>query len=259
MADKFREYALAGQLLKDELVIDAHTHLGLCSLYHIPDGDTGSVVKEMDRLGIDRACTFAFAGVNSDFVYGNDVTAEAMESYPDRFVGFAVMNPHYPEEMVPELERCRSQGFRGIKLIAAYQGYPDDGPNFVPAYEFAHENRWIVLSHSWSRPEFLDRLATDYPNATFIIGHCDMQYAEVVKQRPNVYQCTCAALSFGDIERMVEAMPVEKIVYGSDFTDLPMPFSFGPILYARIPDDAKRAILGPNMKAVLEGSRDLGL
>jgi predicted TIM-barrel fold metal-dependent hydrolase len=251
VGDKFYEAALTGEPLRDELVIDAHTHLGVFSYYHIPDGDTDSVVREMDRLGIDRACAFAFAGVNSDFVYGNDVTADAVRAYPDRFIGFAVVNPHYPEEIVQELERCRSLGFRGIKLIAAYQGYPEEGPNFFPAYRFAHENGMMVLSHGWGKPEFLDGLAREYPNVTFIIGHWALDYAEVVKRRPNVYQCTCAALSFGDVERLVEAMPVEKIVYGSDFTDLPMPFSFGPILYARIPEEAKRAILGRNMEAVL--------
>jgi predicted TIM-barrel fold metal-dependent hydrolase len=251
VSGKFHEYAMAGEPLRDELVIDMHTHLGSFNYYHIPDGDTDSVVKEMDRLGVDLACTFAFAGVNSDFVYGNDVTADAMKRYPERFIGFAVMNPHYPDEMIPELERCLGLGFRGIKLIAAYQNYPEDGPAFIPAYRFAHENRLIVLSHGWARPDFLDGLAKEYPNATFIIGHGPSDFADVVKNRPNVYQCTCAALSFGDIERMAAAMPVEKILYGSDFTDLPMPFSFGPILYARIPDDAKRAILGLNAKTML--------
>lgn len=251
---KFHDYAAAGKPLKDELVIDAHTHLGVFNRYHIPDADTDSVVREMDRLGVNRACTFAFAGVNSDFVYGNDVTAAAVGKYPDRFVGFAVVNPHYPDEMVPELERCLALGFRGIKLIAAYQDYPEDGPNFFPAYRFAHENRLMILSHGWSSPEFLDRLAKDYPNAILIVGHYFHmpEYAEVVKKHPNVYQCTCAAgLNFGDIERMVAAMPVEKIIYGSDFTGWPMPFSFGPILYARIPDDAKRVILGLNAKTML--------
>lgn len=251
MSGKFHCYAVAGKPLHDELVIDAHTHLGSVNLYHIPDGETALVVKEMDRLGIDRACTFAFAGVNSDFVYGNDVTASAMTAYPSRFIGFAVVNPHYVDEMRVELERCLKLGFRGIKMIAAYQGYPEEGPNFLPAYEFAHENHLMILNHHWGRVEFLDRLAEDYPNAVFIIGHLNLAYAEVVKRRPNVYQCTCAALFHQDIEKAVQALPLEKIVYGSDFTDLPMPFSFGPILFARIPDDSKRAILGLNMQAVL--------
>ena len=131
---KFREMAINGEPLTGELVIDAHTHLGYFNHYHIPDGDVVSVVGEMDRIGVNHACTFAFAGVNSDFVYGNDVTAEALRLFPDRFTGFAVVNPHYPTEMVPELERCHNLGFRGIKLIAAYQDYPTEGPAFVPAY-----------------------------------------------------------------------------------------------------------------------------
>lgn len=255
MGAKFLEYARSGKPLKGELVIDSHTHLGVFNYYHIADGDTDSVVREMDRLGVDRACTFSFAGVTSDFIYGNDVVAAAMAEHPNRFVGFAVVNPHYPDDMKSELERCLALGFKGIKLIAAYQNYPEEGPNYYPAYEFAHENRLMTLSHHWGSPEFLDRLARDYSNATFIIGHWFHlpEYGEVVRNRANVYQCTCAAgLFFGDIERMVATLPVEKIVYGSDFTDLPMMFSLGPVLYARISDDDKRAILGLNMQRVLQ-------
>ncbi len=249
---KFREMAINGEPLKGELVIDAHTHLGYFNHYHIPDSDIPSVVREMDRTGVNHACTFAFAGVNSDFVYGNDVTAEAMRLFPDRFTGFTVVNPHYPHEMVPELERCHKLGFRGIKLIAAYQDYPAEGPAFIPACGYAHENGLFMLNHYWGSPEHLDHLARTYSRACFIIGHFSIDYAEVVKRRSNVYQCTCAALMYNDIEKTASCMPDEKIVYGSDFTDLPIMFSMGPVLFARISDESKRRILGLNMERLLD-------
>lgn len=250
----FQEMAAEGRKLDVEFVLDAHTHIGGTSKwYHLPDASTEGMVVEMDRIGVDQAITFSFAGATSDFVYGNDTVAAEVRKYPERFVGFATVNPHYHADMKQELERCKANGLRGIKLIADYQRYPREGPGLFPAYEFAHEHSWIMLNHNWGTPDFLDRLAETFSDACFIIGHYfGPMYADVVSRRENVFQCTCAALNFADVETMVDTMPVEKIVFGSDFTDLPIMFSMGPILYAHISDDDKRKILGLNGKAMLE-------
>jgi predicted TIM-barrel fold metal-dependent hydrolase len=251
----FKGLAQQGRTLDGELVIDAHTHLGLMNLYALPRGAVPDVVAHMDRLGIDRACTFGFAGVSSDFEYGNDVIIDAVARYPDRFVGFATLHAQYPGEAVAELERCRRRGLRGIKLIASYQRCPTTDERLAPAYAYAHENHLMMLNHDWGSPDRLDELAERYPNACFINGHIRHDCGEVLRERPNVYQCTCAALMWRDVERLFEACPLEKIVYGSDLIDLDGPFGLGPILFARIPDDAKRSILGLNMQRVLDEYR----
>ena len=251
---KLRRIAMLRERIEGEYVVDAHTHIGGRSMfYHLPDSSTEDMIAEMDRIGVDLAITFPFAGVTSDFAYGNDLAAEAVKAFPERFIGFACMNPHYHTEMKAELERCRQMGLRGIKLIAHYQKYPIEGPGLFPAYEYAHENSWMILSHEWGPPEFLDKLATTFSNACFIVGHYfNPLYAEVVTRRENVFQCTCAALNFGDVETMVDSMPAEKIVFGSDMPDLPLMFSLAPILYARIPDSDKRRIIGCTAKSMIE-------
>ena len=249
----FRDIAALGAKLDGELIIDAHTHTGgLSKWYHLPDGSTPEMIREMDRHGVDRIITFPFSSITSDYAFGNDTVAGAVRTYPERMVGFACVNPHYHMEIKDELERCRQMGLRGIKMIAAYQLYPAEGPNLIPAYEYAHEHSWPMLNHDWGSPEYLDKLATTYCNACFIIGHYSLAFAEVIARHDNVFQCTCAALNFGDMERLVDIMPSEKIVYGSDFTDIPIMFSMAPILYARITDDDKRNILGLAAKGILE-------
>ena len=49
----------------------------------------------------------------------------------------------------------------------------------------------------------------------------------------------------------MQAVPAEKIVFGSDMPDLPLMFGMGPILCARIPDDDKRRILGLSALSML--------
>ena len=143
-------------------------------------------------------------------------------------------------------------GLRGIKLIADYQRYPTEGPGLFPAYEYAHENSWMILNHNWGSPAFLDNVATTFSKACFIIGHFSLAYAEVVAKHANVFQCTCAALNFADTEALVDAIPADKIVFGSDMPDLPLMFSMAPVLFARISDDDKRWILGLSAKSMIE-------
>ncbi|MGQ9515375.1 MAG: amidohydrolase family protein [Thermoproteota archaeon] len=250
---KFLRFAKFGLPIEDEVVIDAHTHIGnYFNLYYIPYGGVRGILEQLDRLGIKKICAFSFAGINSDYVLGNDYVMQAVKEYPDRIVGYATVNANYPESWIQELERCRRGGLRGIKIICEYQGTKTEEINFTSLFEYANENRLIIINHYWGRPEFLDSLAKRYSEACFIIGHYSTEYVEVLRKRENVYQCTCAALMFRDIENLLERVKADKIVYGSDLADLDGPFGLAPILYAKIHDDDKRLILGINMQRILE-------
>ncbi len=250
---KFLRLAKAGLPIDDETVIDAHTHLGgYFNLYHIPFGDVKGILEQLDRLGIDKICAFSFAGVNSDFRLGNDLVAEAVKEYPDRVIGYVTLNANYPHEWTLELDRCRNMGFKGVKIICEYQGTTTEKTDFSPVYAYAHDHRMIIINHFWGSPQFLEGLADKYPKACFIIGHYATQYFEALRGKRNVYQCTCAALMFGDIEKLLGIVDASKIVYGSDLTDLDGPFGLAPILYAKISDEDKRRILGLNMQKIFD-------
>ena len=51
---------------------------------------------------------------------------------------------------------------------------------------------------------------------------------------------------------MVTQVNVEKILFGSDISDLPIALGLGPILHARISDEDKRKIIGGNAERLLE-------
>ncbi len=250
-APSLLELGRAGQALTDELVIDAHTHCGRFNIYYLPQSDAPGLVEHMDRLGIDRAVTFALEAVGSDFVIGNNVTLDLVRRRPDRFIGFATMHARYPEEMIPELERCAAAGLKGIKLIPAYQKYPETGENYFPVYEWADAQGWIVLNHSWGAPDFVREIARRYPRMCLLMGHISEVYAQVLRQCDNVYTTTTNCLRRQALARAVQAMGAEKILFGSDFPDLDGAFNLAPILYAQISDDDKRRILGLNMARLL--------
>jgi len=196
----------------------------------------------------DTACIFAFAGVMSDFVWGNNRVVEAVRKYPGRFVGYATLSANYPEDLIPELERT---ALRGIKLITAYQGHPEETERFTPVYEWANSRRTIILSHQWGSADFLGRVAREYPNVCFITGRLNFAYADVVRGHDNVYTTTTFVPWPGAIARATEAFGAEKILFGSDFPDLDASLNLGPLLTARVSDEHKRMMLGMNMQRIL--------
>jgi predicted TIM-barrel fold metal-dependent hydrolase len=233
---------------------DCHGHLGgRFSHYHVPGGDLGATVREMERLGVEKGCVFSFAGVTSDEAFGNDLVADAVRRHPERFVGFTLLNPHRGRDaMLRELERCAKLGLRGIKLIPHYQGYPEHGPLVDVACQWAHERKQIILNHSWGSPEQVERLVATYPDACYIAGHTTTAYAELMKRCENLFVCSCPLLGPRDCERTVAAIGADRLLFGSDLQDLPIAWGLGPILFARLTAEEKRLILGGTLRRLLE-------
>jgi len=253
-ADAFVQFGRSGERPQEMRFWDCHGHLGgRSSHYYIPDGTLEQTVAEMDRLGVEKVCVFSFAGVMSDEAFGNDIVAEAVRRYPERFVGFALLNPHRGRgAMLDELARCAKLGLRGIKLIPHYQGYPEEGPLIDVACQWAHDHQQIILNHGWGSPAQIERLVCTYPDGCFVAGHATTAYAEVMKRHENLYVCSCPLLAPRACEELVEAIGADRLLFGSDLQDLPIAWGLGPILFARLSEEDKRLILGDNLRRILE-------
>ena len=253
-ADEFVRFGRTGRLPARMRFWDCHGHMGPhMSHYHLPDGTVEGAVAEMDRLGVERVCIFSIAGVTSDEVFGNTLVADAVRRYPDRFVGFTLLNPHRGRDaMLAELQRCAALGLRGIKLIGHYQQYPPEGPLIDVACRWAHDRGQIILNHGWGSPEQVERLVCTYPDACFVTGHTTTAYADIMKRHENLYVCSCPLIPPRACEEVIAAIGADRLMFGSDLLDLPIAWGLGPIVFSRIPADAKRLILGGNLKRVLK-------
>ena len=121
----------------------------------------------------------------------NDYVAEAVDSYPDVFIGFCSVDPRKGKAAVEELERSvLSLGLRGLKLHPIHQAFFPDDPAFIPLFAKAEELGIPVLMHSgyaaaganapggggfelaYSRPiPHVDSLAARHPGLTIIMAH----------------------------------------------------------------------------------------
>lgn len=252
--DDYVRLARTGSRAPGMTFLDNHGHLDTrCAHYHLPDAELEQVVAEMSRLGVEKTCVFGFTGVFSDEKPGNDYVADAVRRYPDRFVGFTLVNPlRGLEAMLGELERGHAMGLRGVKLIPHYQGASPEHPLIDVACEWAHLHRQIILNHHWGAPDQMERLLTTYPNACFFTGHATAAYADIMQEHANLFVCSCPLLGPRACEELVARIGANRLMFGSDLLDLPVAWGLGPVLFARLTPAEKRMILHDNLADVLQ-------
>ena len=74
-----------------------------------------------------------------------------------------------------------------------------------------------------------------------------------MRERDNLYICSCPLWDGPrGCENVVATIGANRLLFGSDLQDLPIAWGLGPILFAHLPADEKRLILGGNLRRVLE-------
>ena len=254
--------AKSGLALTDILIIDSHNHIGCWKEFHIPENTAEGMLVSMDTLGIDKAFITAHASIGPDYVYGNDIVIDALRRFPDRFLGYATVNPSYEEDMKHELERCfRAPGMRGIKLHPSSHGSSVDNKKYRIAYEAANERGCPILIHTWGRADVaaIDRMSAQYKKAQFIIAHSGAYIEamsdaiDIVNSRDNAYLDLAISLPYeGNVEWLVREAGSKKILFGTDMPFFDPRHTFGRVVMADITDDEKKDILGLNMQRLLD-------
>ena len=246
----------------DTPVIDFHCHAGSWGRYGV-DADCELYLRVMDAAGIDRACINCIW--YGDAGRGNDVVAEYVARAPDRFIGVAFVTPHYPEEVVPELERAiHGLGMAYVKIYPDYFGRPNDDPAYFPIYEWVDEHRLAVMCHAtypFDPPgtTILGRftaLTARFPNMTWVLAHAagavNADAAAAARTLPNVYVETCSSrTALGAIEFHVEHAGEDRVLFGTDMALMDARQQIAKVTTADISRRAKQKILGLNAMRLL--------
>lgn len=293
------------------MIVDIHAHLGTEDVlnkygkqwvqqmgYSIRTAEEG--IRDMDTAHIDKIVL-----VSQDFdLYPsrlgrnmlipfdqyNNALAEVVHQYPDRYLGFAGIDPRKGRAAIDELERCvHDLELDGVKLNQVHGYYPDD-LNYYPFYERIEQLGVPVFCHTgkgppgmylkYARPINVSSVATDFPKITFILGHMGNPWIDeavaVAQNNPNVY------LDISGWQNRVVKSPIhltralctakyqcgiEKIVFGSDWPllerliplakwvqavkDLQTPDVLLQLGYSEITDHDKQLILGDNAAKIL--------
>lgn len=257
---KILDIVKEGRRLTGELIIDSHCHCGNPMPAFTPDNEPEIIKGCLERIGVSTACFCSRgAGVAGDPFLANNHTAQFVKTHPDLFKGYVTLAVNYPDYL-REIKRGERIGLRlGVKMHTYRQKHDLNDAEFVEMLEYLNENKLIFLHHYFGPPEQLEPLLMKYKDITFLEGHCIFEYAPLVRKYDNLYINTCAEIGFDNIRRITALAGEDKVVYGSDMTAIDTTFSLGAVAYAKIPDEAKRKILGLNMDRLIKRIKNPGI
>ena len=258
---KMIDEVLAGRPVTAFEIIDVHGHLGYWHNFYIPERTAADMVHAMDRVGIRCIIAGAHAGISTDYRMGNTQTIQAMRDFPGRILGYCCVNPNYPaDEIRDELERCFEAGMVGIKFHPSVHGYPIDGDNYRPAWEYAEKHGLVVLTHteaggSTCGAAQVGRCAERCPNAKVLFGHSGFGYAgarvciEVGPKQPNTFfDITSSTPDLGLVEMLVDGIGADRVLFATDLPFIDCRMQIGRMAFSRLDDDQLRLVLAGNAK-----------
>ncbi|XCP84690.1 amidohydrolase family protein [Roseburia hominis] len=199
------------------MIIDMLAHIGVKKG---EDYKVESLLEIMEQSGVDRCMICSqLETINNEYIH------ECCVKYPDRTIGFAVINP-WDVDGEEQLERCfRDYHFYGLKLNAIRFGYSADRHSVLdPYFELCRKYHKCVVVHGqsdmFSIPDKWAEMAKAFPDVPVILYHIGvpMMYeraCQLAKEIPNFYLSTCGA--YVPVIRMAyEIAGPEKVLYSSD-------------------------------------------
>jgi predicted TIM-barrel fold metal-dependent hydrolase len=214
----------------------------------------------MDRCGITLAVSSSHAALVD--TRENIKMTEVVKKFPDRFRAYWVINPNYPERIHKEIVHLSDmKGFVGFKFFPDYHKYPITSSRYEPALKYADENPFLILMHTWgnssfSGPSLVEKIASKYSDATFLMAHSGYgeweKSIQVARDHQNVYlELTSAYRVNGVIDWMVRDVGSNKMVFGNDLPWFDPYYGIGCVLFSRITDEDRHNILRRNANRLL--------
>ncbi len=235
------------------------------------------MLEGMDKAGVAKAVlcplnmeTMVLNGLEG-YKVPNEIIAEAVNKYPDRFIGFACVDPRKGYLAVKELELgVRELGLVGLGelLPSNVELYPNDKLMY-PLYEKALELEIPVIIHTgqlfdpgtkikYNNPIFIDDVAVDFPSLKLIVAHFGWPWMEeaiaVVQRNPNV----CFDIS-GWAPRYLPKLLIDymdgplsdKALFGTDFPLISFERAVSELRVLPLKESTKEKVFGGNAKRLL--------
>ena len=222
-----------------------------------------NLLRDMGDLGIARSVVLPI-----DWPVGpqnTDVVLEACRPHPE-LVPFASVHP-LRRDVDAHLRRHKAAGARGVKVHPAVQGIPPDHPKTVHLCGRCGANGLPVLFHCGpvgiagkgadercQVPRY-EQVIAEHPETTFVLGHSGALQMEQAVAYADRYPNTLfelASLGVDAVRAVLDRVPVDRIVYGTDWPFYHQGLTLARVLIATEGDDVlRRAVLHDNAARLL--------
>lgn len=242
---------------------DLHVRLG-DSLYgyalHLP-----ALIRHMAELDIVHAVLCPVRPRQGGQSEANDLVAAAVRSDPERFSGFARVDPWLTDAALNELDRAvHDLHLRGLLLDPWEEHFVVSDPLVDPVVERATSHGLPVLLAggypNCSHPTQIGALAARHPHARLIATHggqlniSGLLLADaraMLDAHPNVSIETSGIYREDFIEDVVAEFGAARVFFGSGAPVFDQRLEVLRIELAHLPDEAKAAIGGGNAARLL--------
>ena len=256
------EQFVANRTVQDCPIYDMHGHWGSTPGICLPAAQFDTAKTLLSQSGITRLVICHHHSLFSPDS-GNVTNVEAVRALPHVLRAYMGINPNYPEVIAQDLAEYDSYPdvYVGFKMLADYHRIAVDEVPYRPVWEMANTRGLPVLLHTWGQSPYdgyepVKHVLQRYPHAQVLLGHSLFgewdRAAELAAHFANCYvELTAASLERGSLERMLQGVGSEKVVFGTDFPWFNEPYCIGTILGADITDEDRRNIFYRNAQRIL--------
>jgi uncharacterized protein len=192
----------------------------------------------------------------------NDIVAAAIDRFPNRFLGWAAVNPMIPESIEEVELYLTKSGFIGVKAHPFMHGY---GIKALDPVAAMCESKGIpMIIHLSSEPNSYKYLPEKYPKLKVIYAHAGLPFWKklwnYVKDQPNVFVDTSSDyLTPSIVKQAVDSLGYRKVLFGCDgpygmkkFNEYDFSSKRSWIDSLQIPEHQKEYILGKNFLGLID-------
>jgi predicted TIM-barrel fold metal-dependent hydrolase len=264
------------------MIIDIHGHLGNINFAPFWAANAEQLERYADQAGVDRLCITSARSIMYDTTEGNLELDRALKQ-TTKLLGYVTVNPLFPKTFDDLDLMAGSPKWLGAKVHPDYHGYDVTTRVAQDFLDKVAERVPTMLFHVSCMPGtgFADAgaiasFAERHPRTNFVMAHMagifqngmypyfpNLRGLELVAARrlENVYVDTAHYLMYvypGVMERMVELLGPDHIVYGTDVPlqgPMQMRFAIDIIKALKLPAGDIEKILCGNARKVLNAGR----
>ena len=240
------------------MIVDAHVYLGSCLFGY---GQSLTEIRlSMDRLGIDKAVLVPAKPREYHLGPMNELVADAVRNYPDRFMGLCRVDPWQAEAAVAEVQRGFEElGACGLYLDPWEENFQANDEVVVPVLQEASRyDKPIVLNAGHvrlSHPTQIWDLASRFPNLQFVacngaqINICGILLFEarrMLESCPNVFIETAGTYREDFLEEIVTEVGEERVIFASGSPVYDQEFEMARVRFAHLSESQKEQLWGLN-------------
>jgi hypothetical protein len=240
------------------MIVDAHVYLGQCLFGYGRSLD--EIRADMDRLEIDRAVLVPVKPRDYHLGPANDLVAEVVRTYPDRFWGLCRVDPWQGDAALAEVQRGFDRlGASGLYLDPWEESFQANDDVVVPVVQEAERyGKPIVINAGHvrvSHPTQVHDLVARFPGVQFVAcnggqinisGILQNESRLMLETCPNVVIQTAGTYREDFLEEITTEVGEERVLFASRSPVYDQAFEIARVRFAHLGEAQKQKLWGLN-------------